>query len=72
MLEHIIENLLCGTFPTTEIQEEMISVFFYIDVFLVAVGILCHPGLDSCKVLTTTKKKINNGEKKLASHLLCP
>lgn len=50
------------------------SVFFHTDMlFLVGGSILCHAGLESCKVLTgQDKEKNNNGEKKQSSHLLCP
>lgn len=35
-----------------------VSLFFDLDVCLVAVGMVYHPVLDSCKVLTTIKKKL--------------
>lgn len=35
--------------------------------FLVAVGMLCHPALDACKVLTTTKKKLIMGKETVFS-----
>lgn len=34
------------------------SLFCDLDVCLVAVGMVCHPLLDSCKGLTTIKKKL--------------
>lgn len=59
---NITESLLWGVSPTAEMQKAkrqlFVSLFFDLDVCLVAVGMVCHPVLDSCEVLTTIKKKL--------------
>lgn len=59
---NIIESLLWGISPTAEMQKAErqleVSLFFDLSVCLVAVGVVCHPVLDSFKVLTTIKKKL--------------
>lgn len=54
-------------------RKSCVSAFFYnIMLFPVAESILCHLGLDSCKVLAKARERIVMVEKRQSYHPLCP
>lgn len=73
MLEHSSESLVWGTSPKTKIQEEIICVCCLPHWYVVSGGwqhtVPCR--IRFLQGLRQDKEKINNGEKKQSSHLLC-